>query len=79
MMRPDPKVIKALAVTVRQYPEILDFLKDWRMHELEQLPQAVNNPALQQGRCQVLGELYKFAKEAPDMAAKESSSPRPTN
>lgn len=75
MMRPDPKVIKAFAVTVRQYPEVLDFLKDWRMHELEQLPQAVNNPALQQGRCQVLGELYKFAKEAPEMAAKEQSSP----
>jgi|LauGreDrversion4_2_1035121.scaffolds.fasta_scaffold398065_2 hypothetical protein len=76
MIRPDPKVIKAFAVTVRQYPEILDFLKDWRMHELEQLPQAVNNPALQQGRCQVLGEIYKLAKDAPELAAKDSSSPQ---
>lgn len=70
MIKPDPKVVKALAISVRQYPELLDWLKDWRMHELEQLPNAVNNPALLQGRCQVLGELYKFAKDAPEIAAK---------
>lgn len=72
MIKPDPKVVKALAVSVRQYPELLDWLKDWRYHELEQLPNAVNNPALLQGRCQVLAELYKFAKEAPELAAKSS-------
>lgn len=76
MIRPDAKVIKALAVTVRQYPEVLDWLRDWRQHELEQLPMAVNNPAPLQGRCQVLGELYKLAKDAPELAAKESSSPQ---
>ena len=72
MIRPDPKVIQALAYSVRQYPEILDWLKTWRMHELEQLPSAVNNAALMQGRCQVLGELYKLAKESPELAAKSS-------
>jgi hypothetical protein len=75
MIRPDERVIKALAVTARQYPEVLEFLRDWRQHELEQLPMAVNNPAPLQGRCQVLGELYKLVKEAPDLAAKGRPSP----
>jgi hypothetical protein len=70
VIRPDPSVVKALALAVRQHPELLDWLKTWRMHELEQLPNAVNNAALMQGRCQVLGELYKLAKESPELAAK---------
>jgi hypothetical protein len=70
MIRPEPKVIKAVATAVRQFPEILEFLEQWRMHELENLPVTVNNPAVSQGRCQVLGELYKFAKDAPSLAAK---------
>jgi hypothetical protein len=76
MIRPDQKVIKALAVTARQYPEVVEWLRGWRQHELEQLPLAVNNPAPLQGRCQVLGELYKLVSEAPDLAAKEQSSPQ---
>jgi hypothetical protein len=75
VIRPDERVIKALAVTARQYPEVLEWLRDWRQHELEQLPMAVNNPAPLQGRCQVLGELYKLVKEAPDLAAKGKPSP----
>jgi hypothetical protein len=70
MIKPDARIIQALAVAVRQYPELLDWIRDWRMHELEQLPHAIQNPALQQGRCQVLGELYKFAKDAPTISAK---------
>lgn len=70
MIRPEPKVIKAVAFVVRQYPEILEFLEEWRMHELDMLPNAINNPAVSQGRCQVLGELYRFAKDAPSIAAK---------
>jgi hypothetical protein len=70
MIRPDPKVIKAVALAVRQYPEILNYLEEWRMHELEMLPNAINSPAVSQGRCQVLGELYRFAKDAPSIAAK---------
>ena len=70
MIRPEPKVIKAVATAVRQFPEILEYLEQWRMHELENLPVTVNNPAVSQGRCQVLGELYKFAKDAPSLAAK---------
>lgn len=78
MIRPDERVIKALAVTARQYPEVLEWLRDWRQHELEQLPMAVNNPAPLQGRCQVLGELYKLVKDAPDLAAKGKPSPSPS-
>lgn len=70
MIKPDPQVTKALAVTVRQHPELLEWLEGWYRHELETLPSAVNQPAVFQGRCQVLGELYKFAKEAPALAAK---------
>jgi hypothetical protein len=70
MIRPEPKVIKAVATAVRQFPEILEYLEQWRMHELENLPVTINNPAVSQGRCQVLGELYKFAKDAPSLAAK---------
>ncbi len=70
MIRPDDKTVKALAIAVRQYPEILEYIAAWRTHELEQLPHAVNNAALMQGRCQVLGELYKLVKESPELAAK---------
>ena len=70
MIKPDPQVTKALAVTVRQHPELLEWLEGWYRHELEMLPSAINQPAVFQGRCQVLGELYKFAKEAPAIAAK---------
>jgi len=70
MIRPEPKVVKAVATAVRQFPEILEYLEQWRMHELENLPVTINNPAVSQGRCQVLGELYKFAKDAPSLAAK---------
>lgn len=72
MIRPSPEVVKALAITVRNYPELLGWLTEWRTHELENLPHAINNPTLMQGRCQVLGELYKLVKEAPDMAAAKS-------
>lgn len=72
MIRPSPDVVKALAITVRNYPEVLDWLTEWRTHELENLPQAINNPTLMQGRCQVLGELYKLVKEAPDIAVAKS-------
>lgn len=70
MIRPDPRVTKALASAVRQYPELMQFLSDWRAHELDMLPNVINNPAVSQGRCQVLGELYRFAKDAPELAAK---------
>lgn len=70
MIKPEPHLIKAMAHIVRTHPEFLEWVTDWRMHELEQLPHAIVNPTVFQGRCQVLGELYKFAKDAPALAAK---------
>jgi hypothetical protein len=66
MKYPEPKVIKALATTMRQYPELLEWIGEWKDRELDTLPFATTTPALSQGRCQVLCELYKFAKESPD-------------
>ena len=70
MIRPPPEVITALATSVRQYPIIAEWLKEWRMHELEQLPSVAQNTALAQGRCQILTELSKFVSESPEIAAK---------
>lgn len=70
MIKPDPQITKVFATIVRQYPEILEWLEDWYRRELETLPSVINQPAVFQGRCQVLGELYKFAKESPALAAK---------
>ena len=69
MNRPEPQVIKALAASVRQFPVLLDWLREWEMQELRRLPQAVDNTGVFQGRCQVLGELTKFANDAPNLAA----------
>lgn len=69
MIRPDPQVVKAMAATVRQFPVLLDWLREWEMAELRRLPTAVDNTGIYQGRCQVLGELTKFANDAPNLAA----------
>lgn len=69
MIRPTPEVTKALAASVRQFPVLLDWLREWEMSELRRLPSAVENTGIYQGRCQVLGELTKFANDAPNLAA----------
>jgi hypothetical protein len=69
---PDPAVTKALAYVVRQHPEILEWLREWKEQEYDKLPHAINTPALAQGRCQVLGELYKFAKDSPEIVKAKS-------
>jgi hypothetical protein len=65
-----PEVIHALANSITQHPVLLEWLGEWRMSELERLPSVGQNVTLAQGRCQVLGELYKLASESPDLAAK---------
>jgi hypothetical protein len=69
MIRPDPQVVKAFGATVRQFPVLLDWLREWEMQELRRLPSVVDNTGIFQGRCQVLGELVKFASDAPNLAA----------
>ena len=78
MIRPDAKTLQSLAVINKQYPEVLEFIDTWRLRELETLPSVINNVALQQGRCQVLGEIVKLVKEAPSTAAKVQYD-QPTN
>lgn len=70
MKQPTQELIHALASSVRQHPVIAEWLGEWRIAELERLPNAgQQNVALAQGRCQVLGELYKLVTESPDLAA----------
>jgi hypothetical protein len=75
MIKPDPHVIIGVASAVRQHPEILVWLDGVLAHELKRLPYAVENPAVFQGRCQVVVELLEFAKESPAIAAKLRDSP----
>jgi hypothetical protein len=69
MNRPSPQVTKALAASVRQFPVLLEWLREWELQELRRLPSVVDNTGIYQGRCQVLGELTKFANDAPNLAA----------
>jgi hypothetical protein len=70
MIRPEPQVIKGLAMAVRQHPEVLVWLEGVLAHEIKRLPYAIENAAMFQGRCQVLSELIEYAKETPAIAAK---------
>ena len=70
MIKPEPQIIKGLALAVRQHPELLAWMEGVLAHEMKRLPYAVENPAVFQGRCQMLVELIEFAKEAPAIAAK---------
>jgi hypothetical protein len=72
MKRPDPKVVKALALTTRQFPEVYKWIEGWYRQELEQLPSVGQNVALAQGRCQVLKELHDLMRKSPDLAAESS-------
>ena len=70
MKRPDPRTVKALATVVTHHPEVLNWIEDWCLHELEQLPSVGQNVVLAQGRCQVLKELRDVLRKSPDTAAK---------
>ena len=72
MKRPDPKVVKALALTTRQFPEVYKWIEGWYRQELEQLPSVGQNVALAQGRCQVLKELHDLMRKSPDLVAESS-------
>jgi hypothetical protein len=72
MKRPDPKVVKALALTTRQFPELFEWVQGWYRQELEQLPSVGQNVALAQGRCQVLKELHDLMKKSPEIAAEST-------
>jgi hypothetical protein len=70
MIKPEPQVIKGLAQAVRQHPEILVWMEGVLAQELKRLPYAIDNPAVFQGRCQIVVELIEFAQQSPAIAAK---------
>ena len=70
MIKPEPHIIKGLAQAVRQHPELLEWMEGVLAHELKRLPYAIDNPAVFQGRCQIVTELIEFAKNTPAIAAK---------
>jgi hypothetical protein len=70
MIKPEPQVIKGLAMATRQHPEILAWLKAVHAHELNRLPYTTANPTVFQGRCQMTNELIEFLEQVPSIAAK---------
>lgn len=70
MIKPEPHIIKGLAQAVRQHPELLAWMGGVLAHEMKRLPYAIDNPAVFQGRCQIVTELIEFAQQSPAIAAK---------
>ena len=70
MIKPVPHIIKGLAQAVRQHPELLAWMEGVLAHEMKRLPYAIDNPAVFQGRCQIVVELIEFAQQSPAIAAK---------
>lgn len=63
MKRPTDEQMLALRNMARHNPQVLEYIQQWRHQEMESLPHATTNVAVQQGRCQVLGELIKLLTE----------------
>jgi hypothetical protein len=70
MIKPESHIIKGLAQAVRQHPELLAWMEGVLAHEMKRLPYAIDNPAVFQGRCQIVTELIEFAQQSPAIAAK---------
>lgn len=76
MKHPAPEVVAAMAGLNRQSPVVLTFLDEWLAAELKALPLVTQNTAIAQGRCQVLLELTKLLKDAPELADTRRDSPK---
>jgi hypothetical protein len=70
VIKPEPRVIKAMGMFVRQHPDFLEWLEGVYNRELEALPSVIINVGIAQGRCQALGDIVKLMKDAPSIAAK---------
>lgn len=66
MKRPSPEIYDNIAKMARNFPQVVDWLGEWRMAELTQLPLRLENTAYAQGRAAVLGELYELIKKASE-------------
>lgn len=70
MRNPNGEQHRQIAHVAKAQPGLLEWLKEWRMQELERLPMALGNTAIAQGRCQVLSELVKLIEDSPNTLAK---------
>lgn len=70
MKRPEYEQLDAILKVAEHNPRFVEWIEAWYRSELEALPLSVANPALYQGRCQVLQELVNQFKNAPKFAAK---------
>ena len=68
MIQADERTLKAFSHIAQNVPVAVEWLESWRDLELDRLPQVMNNVAVAQGRCQVLGEVCKLLSEAPHAA-----------
>ena len=70
MIRPSAHDLDAIAQIGRHNKVFVEWLRQWRLRELEQLPNiAADKVSLAQGRCQVLTEIYKLVQDAPELVA----------
>lgn len=69
MRKPTDDEIRVLGRVAVNNPAFVEWLGQVRDVELNQLPHVVNATAVAQGRCQVLTELHKLLKQAPELAA----------
>ena len=70
MINPDAKEHFELGLAVRQFPGILTWLERWASVEIDALPNvSADAVRLAQGRSQVLKEVVKTFKQAPEMVA----------
>lgn len=67
MLKPEREAWKQLAQLSTNQTHLKDYLESWYDHELQQLPRTLNMTALSQGRCQVLAEICRLIKEAPEV------------
>jgi hypothetical protein len=73
MIRPDPEIVARLANIATHNKEIVQWLNNWRQHELEQLPNVSSNAVgIAQGRCQVLTELCKLVNNSREFVAQSN-------
>lgn len=70
MIQPDSDVLKAFAHVAQNVPRVGVYLTEWRDHEVSRLPvMAIGNQAVASGRCQILQEMCKLLKDAPNVGA----------
>lgn len=69
MIQPKTEQIRAIAAVTVSNPRFVEWLTIWAEHELSTLPTILGNTQVAQGRCQVLQELVKLLKDAPNLAA----------